>query len=107
MSRISMKSIGTSIAMLVFLLVLFLVGQSLADLNRRSRESALVVTRTAVERAVMQCYALEGAYPPNLAYLRDNYGLVLDPERYSYLYEVVGENVHPIIDVQRLEDVSS
>lgn len=107
MSRVSMKSVGTALAMLIFLLVILLVGQSLAGLNRSSAAAGLQVARSAVERAVMQCYALEGAYPPNLAYLQDNYGLILDREQYDYLYEVVAGNIHPIVSIQRLEDVTS
>lgn len=107
MSRASMKSIGTVLAMLIFLMVLILVGQSLAELHRNSIESGLHVARSAVERAVMQCYALEGAYPPDLVYLQENYGLILDRGQYDYLYEIVAGNIHPVISVQRLEDVTS
>ncbi len=107
MNRISLKSIGTGIAVLVFLLVLLVVGRSLNELNRHSRDSGLLVAREAVERAVIQCYALEGVYPPNLAYLEENYGLIVNDDQYMYLYEVVGSNVHPIIDVRFLEDVTS
>ena len=107
MRRASMRSIGTFLAMLVFLMVLFFVGQSLAELHRNSVESGLKVARGAVERAVMQCYALEGAYPPDLAYLQENYGLILDRGQYDYLYEIVAGNIHPVIRVERLEDVTS
>ena len=107
MNRISLKTIGLVLAMLIFLMVLFFVAQSLARLGHSSDESELMIARTAVERAVMQCYALEGAYPPDLAYLQGNYGLILNPARYDYLYEVVAGNIHPIISVQRLEDVTS
>jgi hypothetical protein len=93
--------------MLIFLMVLFLVGQSLAELHRSSVASGLKVARSAVERAVMQCYALEGAYPPDLDYLQENYGLILDRGQYDYLYEIVAGNIHPVIQVQRLEDVTS
>ena len=107
MRRASMRSVGTVLAMLIFLMVLFLVGQGLARLHQSSVESGLNVARSAVERAVMQCYALEGAYPPDLAYLQENYGLILDRGQYDYLYEVVAGNIHPVIHVQRLEDVTS
>jgi hypothetical protein len=53
----------------------------------------------AIERAARQCYALEGAYPPTLEYLEENYGLMLDRDRFHYLYEVIGSNIHPIVEV--------
>ena len=107
MNRASMKSIGTVLAMFIFLLVLVLVGQGLVKLRQSSDESGLNVARRAVERTVMQCYALEGAYPPDLAYLQENYGLILDQDQYNYLYEIVAGNIHPVMSIQRLEDVTS
>ena len=29
----------------------------------------------AVQQSALQCYTVEGAYPPNLEYLEENYGL--------------------------------
>jgi hypothetical protein len=76
------------------------VGRSLARLNERSREAGLQAAKDALERAVMQCYALEGAYPTSLTYLEANYGLILDPDRYVYQYESVADNIHPLVGVQ-------
>jgi hypothetical protein len=100
MRRISFKMIGTGLAVAISLLILLIAAGGLIRLGIRSREAGRTVAREAIERAVMQCYALEGAYPPNLDYLSQNYGLILDESRYVYLYEVVAGNIHPIIGVQ-------
>ena len=100
MRRVSFKSLSTIIAIAVSLLVLAMVGGSLARLNRKSREAGLQVAFQAVERTVMQCYALEGAYPPDLQYLVDNYGLVINEGQYVYLYEPIAANIYPFIRVQ-------
>ncbi len=105
MNRNVLKMLGTGSAALLFLMILLAVWMSLARVQEQSLASGLQIARSAVERSVMHCYALEGAYPPDLDYLEQNYGLIVDRNQYSYLYEVVGENIHPIIDVQRLEDV--
>jgi hypothetical protein len=94
------KSFGTAVAVLISLMILLLAGNSLARLADRSRESGRTLARQAIERAVMQCYALEGAYPPDLIYLEENYGLVLDEHRFVYYYEIVAGNIHPIVDVR-------
>jgi competence protein ComGC len=107
MNRNMLKLIGTGIIVLIVLLVILLVWQSLANLGERSRDSGIQVARQAVERAIMQCYALEGAYPPSLDYLREHYGLVVDTVRYAYVYEVVGGNIHPVVSISHLEDVQS
>jgi hypothetical protein len=100
MQRISFKTIGTGLAILVSLLVLIIVGNGLVHLDIQSREAGRTVALEAIERSVMQCYALEGAYPPDLEYLEQYYGLILDEQRYVYQYEIVASNIHPIIGVQ-------
>lgn len=100
MRRFPFKIVVTFIVVLVSLMTLLMVGRSLLRLDERSREAGREVAEAAIERAVMQCYALEGMYPPDLAYLQKNYGLILDQDQYVYLYEIVAGNIHPIIGVQ-------
>ena len=85
MRRLSFKTLSTVVAVLISLMVLLMVGSSLVQLQRKSHETGLQVARQALERTVMQCYALEGAYPPNLDYLVEHYGLVVNEDRYVYL----------------------
>lgn len=100
MKRISFKSLGSIVSILISVLILLFVGSSLVRLERQSREAGIRVAGQAIERAVMQCYALEGAYPPSLQYLEENYGLIINENKYVYLYEPVAGNIHPIIGVQ-------
>ncbi len=55
--------------------------------------------RDTVISYVAQCYALEGAYPPDLQYLADNYGLQLDTEHYIYHYDMYASNIMPDVRV--------
>ena len=60
------------------------------------------VSRSASQerlRATVQCYAIEGRYPPDLDYLEENYGLILDREHYVYHYRLEGSNLMPEIQV--------
>lgn len=52
-----------------------------------------------IEQYAIACFATEGSYPPDLSYLEEHYGLILDEEQYIYEYEVFGSNVLPIITV--------
>jgi hypothetical protein len=96
----TMKLIGTAIAVLVSCLILLMAGQGLLQLQESSRQAGLQVARTAIDHAIMQCYALEGAYPPSLAYLQANYGLVIDEEHYLFLFQSVAANIPPLVEVQ-------
>ena len=55
----------------------------------------------AVRRAAVACYAAEGAYPPDLDRLREDYGLQVDGDRYTVEYTVFAENLTPEITVLR------
>ncbi|MDR0347375.1 MAG: hypothetical protein LBH56_03275 [Coriobacteriales bacterium] len=56
----------------------------------------------SVRRSAIQCYAIEGSFPPTvggLEYLRANYALALDDTRYAVYYESLGDNIIPQIRV--------
>lgn len=63
-----------------------------------SDEGAAAI-REAVRRSALQCYAVEGVYPPNLAYLEDNYGLQVNTEDYYVTYDAFAANLPPTIHV--------
>jgi hypothetical protein len=53
----------------------------------------------ALTRAAVSCYALEGAYPPNLEYLIEHYGIQIDADRFTVKYESIASNLMPDITV--------
>ena len=55
--------------------------------------------RDGIRRAAVQCYAIEGRYPPSVAYLEDNYGIQIDRNRYNVFYEGFASNIMPEITV--------
>ena len=54
-----------------------------------------------MRRSALQCYVVEGVYPPDLAYLEDNYGLQVNTEDYYVTYEAFSSNLPPTIRVMR------
>ena len=100
LSRLIPRHTGVIVAIIMVAVVLLLIGIALAGMNGQSSLEHLQIAEQAIERAARQCYALEGAYPPDLAYLESDYGLILDWENYHYFYEVIGSNIKPIIEVQ-------
>ena len=53
----------------------------------------------AVQRSALQCYAVEGAYPPDLQYLEDNYGLQVNKKDFYVTYEAFASNLPPTVRV--------
>lgn len=55
------------------------------------------IVRDAVKNAALTCYAVEGAYPDDVEYLRENYRLAYDENRYLITYEAFASNMIPDI----------
>lgn len=68
-------------------------------LGGRADEEALALTEQSIRRAAVQCYALEGFYPADLAYLEASYGVRVDESRFFVGYQYVAANLMPDITV--------
>ena len=90
---------GYLLSILLFLAVLFFFLFGVRAMESKSEEESLASLRNAIQRACVQCYAIEGRYPPDLDYLEENYGLILDREHYVYHYRLEGSNLMPEIQV--------
>ena len=53
----------------------------------------------AIRQASVQCYAIEGRYPPSVEYLEEHYGIQIDRERYNVFYSGFASNIMPDITV--------
>ena len=62
-------------------------------------ESGAVAIREAIEKSARQCYVVEGIYPPDLAYLQDNYGLQININDYYVTYDIFASNQPPSVRV--------
>ena len=60
--------------------------------------------RDAVHDAALTCYAVEGAFPDNLEYLYENYGLAYDRDRFMVTYDAFASNHMPEIYVIAVEE---
>ncbi len=95
------KRAAWPLVMAVIVLLCALLGLSAfrklssADITE---ESAAAI-REAVERSAKQCYVVEGVYPPNLAYLKDNYGLQVNERDFYVTYEAFASNLPPTVRV--------
>ncbi|MDD2218151.1 MAG: hypothetical protein PHW03_04610 [Eubacteriales bacterium] len=95
---------GMIIPLLIFVafMIFFLIG--VHNVSSVTKEESGDILQDAVIRATMQCYAIEGLYPPDIKYLEDNYGLTFDQERFIVHYEVFAGNILPDITVIDLEE---
>ncbi|MEA4940870.1 MAG: hypothetical protein VB091_14910 [Christensenella sp.] len=93
---------GLWITGIVFLLLALLFVLSLTSTTQSSAARESEVLDSALRRAIVTCYAVEGRYPPSLDYIAENYGVLVDETRYSVYYDAFAANVMPTLRVTRI-----
>ena len=88
---------------LVMVLVLCGVWILINRVGRSSGAAQTTFVTEAVHNAALTCYAVEGAYPTNLEYLRTHYGMAYEQSRYLVRYDSFGSNLMPDISVTEVE----
>ena len=90
----------------IVLLMLLLIGgvwMLVSRLGNSSDEAQTQFVTDAVQNAALTCYAVEGAYPDDVEYLRTHYGLAYDQDRYMVRYSAFASNLLPEIYVTEVE----
>lgn len=95
----SAKEMIQMIVVTVIIIAFVVIGAG--QTSRHSADEEQRIVEAAIKRAVVQCYALEGMYPPNIDYLEETYGLSIDEKKYIVHYEVFASNIMPTITVLR------
>ncbi len=67
--------------------------------SRDMEEESAVALQAAIQRSALQCYVVEGNYPPNLAYLEENYGLQVNTRDFYVVYDAFASNLPPYVTV--------
>lgn len=87
------------VLMIVSIVIMIAAYSAVSSVSNNSSEDSIKALEESLMRASVQCYALEGGYPPSLEYLSDNYGIIVDKETYYYHYDIQGSNIPPQIKV--------
>lgn len=84
---------------LILLAVLAFVLTAVTNLEQGKQAQDIRQLEQVLHRTAVACYAVEGAYPPNVEYMREHYGLTYDESRYQVHYELFASNFMPEITV--------
>ncbi|MBQ1193874.1 MAG: hypothetical protein IIV45_10850 [Lachnospiraceae bacterium] len=93
------RSITTYLPVLfsiLFLCIFVSFSDSFSESNRNREKEIL---QAALNRSIVQCYALEGTYPDNLVYLQENYGFTYNEEHFYIDYHYIGGNLRPDVTI--------
>ena len=86
-----------SIGFFLLFFAFFFLGIETVD-SSTSQEQAKTLER-AIRKSVIQCYAVEGSYPPSLEYLQEHYGIFYDSDSFYVDYISIGSNIMPDITI--------
>ena len=78
------------------LILIFVVFGNAA--NDEQEESIQAIKDTILEKS-LQCYVIEGAFPDDISYLEDHYGLIINRNDFYVVYNPIAENLPPQISV--------
>lgn len=90
---------GFAGSVILFIAVAVVIVTGVLKISRRADAEGAETLRNGIRRASVQCYAIEGRYPPSAQYLTDHYGIQIDENRYSVFYDGFASNVMPDITV--------
>lgn len=91
---------GAAASAVLFIIVGAFALTGISAASSAAGRDGLAETERSVRRAAVECYALEGAYPPDLEYLEEHYGIRVDDEKYLVHYDAPGGNIMPNIIVR-------
>lgn len=92
-----------SVILFALVVVWFLVSVGNAD-SAADKKRADSVYSTVMNGAVL-CYSIEGEYPPDLDYLKENYGVIINDDEYVVDYRYFGANIRPTVVVVEKTEV--
>lgn len=90
---------GYVASVVVFGIVIGVFLNGVLSVSGRMDKEGTETLRSAIARACVQCYAIEGRYPPSVQYLEENYGIRIDRDRFYVFYEGFASNIMPDITV--------
>ena len=90
---------GPVLALAVILTVVCVCRYAFPVSGRDMDEESTRAVKAAVERCALQCYVVEGVYPPELSYMEEHYGLQVNHDDYYVTYEVFASNLPPEVAV--------
>ena len=92
------------ISVTIFVAILVLFFLAVDSMGRSSISKEQQSLENALSRDIVQCYAIEGRYPPSLEYLEQHYGLTYDKSTFFVDYLPIAGNLYPDVTVILIAD---
>lgn len=97
--KINKKNKGFIATIAVFIVIVLLFIFYLNKAAQIVKDEEVDLLYSAINKAVVNCYAIEGRYPESLKYIVDNYGVIINEDKFLVDYQVFATNVKPGIQI--------
>lgn len=102
-TTISLNFIWKLLSTMLVLAFLSFFFQGIHTVDHTTSEEQAKSLEKAIRQSVVQCYAVEGTYPPSLDYLKEHYGIFYDSNLFYVDYTSIGSNIMPDITIIPIE----
>lgn len=93
------ERVGVIRTIVFFVVISAVLVVGIYYIGNMGNEQGIKLTREAAVRTAVQCYSIEGIYPPNVDYMEKNYKLSYDKSKYYIHYDAFASNIMPTIEV--------
>ncbi|MGL4791883.1 MAG: hypothetical protein ACRCW1_10775 [Anaerotignaceae bacterium] len=90
---------GNFIALTFFVVISAIIISGVNSATSTTKEEEIKIAVESITRAVVSCYAIEGFYPESYEYIKENYGVSIDENKFAVFYDIFSSNIMPEITV--------
>jgi len=90
---------GNLIAIILFVSITSITVIGISSTSQNTLDEEMRIARESLLRAVVSCYAFEGAYPESYEYIKENYGVRINEEKFVVFYDIFSSNIMPEITI--------
>lgn len=95
-----MKNIAKIVLSIIILVVAIMAFNSTSSYTH---DEEIERIESSIQELSLKCYSIEGRYPKNIDYLKENYGLLVNSDDYQIIYYYEGDNIQPQVTVFKKE----
>ncbi|NLL93284.1 MAG: hypothetical protein GX225_03935 [Clostridiales bacterium] len=90
---------GLVSSVLVFGCIFLFTVLAFSNVSKNVNDNEVDTLVKAIDNAVITCYATTGMYPETIQDIEDDYGVIIDRDKFIVSYQVISANTIPNISV--------
>lgn len=83
----------------VFVAIILFFTLAVNNMEKDVDSNEIKTLISAIDNAVISCYATTGVYPENISQIEDKYGVIIEHDRFIVNYEIITSNTRPNVSI--------